>query len=52
MTMRYAHLEPEVVHESVPLLDGPAGEWVADGVGQSLSRATEPKTKRAADAAL
>lgn len=51
MTMRYAHLAPEVVNETVRLLDGPAAEWVPDRVGQSLGRATGPKTKKAADAA-
>jgi integrase len=40
MTMRYAHLAPEVVNETVRLLDGPSAEWVPDRVGQSLGRAT------------
>ncbi len=40
MTMRYAHLAPEVVNEIVRLLDGPSAEWVPDRVGQSLGRAT------------
>jgi integrase len=40
MTMRYAHLAPEVVNETVRLLDGPAAEWVPDRSGQSLGRAT------------
>jgi len=51
MTMRYAHLAPEVVHETVRLLDGLADGRVADSVGQSLGRAPDPKTKKAADAA-
>jgi hypothetical protein len=33
MTMRYAHLSPEVVNETVRLLDAPAAEWVGDGLG-------------------
>ena len=40
MTMRYAHLAPEVVNETVRLLDGPSAGWVPDRVGQSLGRAT------------
>lgn len=48
MTMRYAHLAPEVVNETVGLLDGPAAEWVPDGVGQRMGRAPDPKTKEAA----
>ena len=34
MTMRYAHLAPEVVNETVRLLDGPAAEWHPDGLGR------------------
>jgi integrase len=34
MTMRYAHLAPEVVNETVRLLDAPSAEWVADGLGR------------------
>ena len=34
MTMRYAHLAPEVVNETVRLLDAPSGEWVPDGLGR------------------
>lgn len=34
MTMRYAHLAPEVVHETVRLLDAPSAEWVPDGLGR------------------
>jgi len=34
MTMRYAHLAPEVVNETVRLLDAPSAEWVPDGLGR------------------
>jgi integrase len=34
MTMRYAHLAPEVVNETVRLLDAPSAEWVGDGLGR------------------
>lgn len=40
MTMRYAHLAPEVVNETVRLFDGPSAEWVPERFGQSLGRAT------------
>lgn len=40
MTMRYAHLAPEVVNETVRLLDAPSAEWVPDAVGQRMGRAT------------
>lgn len=39
MTMRYAHLAPEVVNETVRLLDAPSAEWVPDPVGQRMGRA-------------
>jgi integrase len=39
MTMRYAHLAPEVVNETVRLLDAPSAEWVPDAVGQRMGRA-------------
>ena len=34
MTMRYAHLAPEVVNETGRLLDAPSAEWVPDGLGR------------------
>lgn len=34
MTMRYAHLAPEVVNETVRLLDAPSAAWVPDGLGR------------------
>ena len=30
MTMRYAHLAPQVVRETVRLLDGLGSEWAAE----------------------
>lgn len=42
MTMRYAHLAPEAVRETVRLLDGLGREWAEQ---------PDPKTKRAASAA-
>ena len=36
MTMRYAHLAPEVVSETVRLLDGPAAEWLPDALGREV----------------
>jgi len=43
MTMRYAHLAPEAVRETVRLLDGLGREW---------AERPDPKTKKAATAAL
>ena len=43
MTMRYAHLAPEVVNETVRLLDAP--EWVQDGLGREWAE----KMKKAAN---
>ena len=34
MTMRYAHLAPEVVNETVRLLDAPSARWEPDGLGR------------------
>jgi integrase len=42
MTMRYAHLAPEVVNETVRLLDAPSAEWVPR-LGQRMSRAVEER---------
>jgi len=39
MTMRYAHLGPQVVRETVRLLDGLGREWAE----QSRNAAKEPK---------
>ena len=38
MTMRYAHLAPEVVNETVRLLDAPSAEWVPDRVGAEFGQ--------------
>ena len=38
MTMRYAHLSPDVAREAVKLLDLPAASWRSSGV------AAEPKS--------
>jgi integrase len=45
MTMRYAHLAPEVVNETVRLLDAPSAEWVPDGLGREWAE----KLKKAAN---
>jgi len=45
MTMRYAHLAPEVVNETVRLLDAPSAEWVPDGLGREWAE----KMKKAAN---
>ena len=45
MTMRYAHLAPEVVRETVRLLDGPAAEWVPDALGREWAE----KSKKVAN---
>ncbi len=45
MTMRYAHLAPEVVNETVRLLDAPSAEWVPDALGREWAE----KMKKAAN---
>ena len=45
MTMRYAHLAPEVVNETVRLLDAPSAHWVPDGLGREWAE----KLKKAAN---
>jgi hypothetical protein len=44
-TMRYAHLAPEVVNETVRLLDAPSAQWVSDGAGREWAE----KLKKAAN---